>query len=108
MADSIQITIALEVAFGLILLSTDVVNECKNTILNEEQMPCTHSLTFCVEWFRSRCPTITLPDTKKNRLVVQVMSALQGAKPAGKQWNDRFSCDIKTLGTKLCASSYEV
>ena len=87
---------------------TDVVNAYQNTTLNEEQMSCIFPPPFCAELFRSRHPTIILPDTTKVRLVVQAMSALQGTKPAGKQWNDRLTCFLKTRGTKQCVSDYGV
>ena len=108
LADSLRITIALAAAFGLSLSLIDVVNAYQNTMLNEEQMCYIYPPPFYVEWFRSRHPTIILPDTTKVRLVVQAMNALQGTKPAGKQWNDRLTCVLNALGIKQCASYYGV
>ena len=48
------------------------------------------------------------PDLTKVRLVVEAMSALQGTKPADKQWNDRLTCVLETLGIKQRASDHRV
>ena len=48
------------------------------------------------------------PDTTKVRRVVKAMNDLRGTKLAGKQWNDRLTCVLETLGVKQCASDYGV
>ena len=71
-------------------------------------MTCMCPQSFCVEWFRSRHPIISVPNQRTTMLVVQVMSVLQGTTLAEKLWNDRIHSALDTLGTKRCATGYRV
>ena len=106
LADSLRITVVLVAAFWSSLSSLDVVNSHQNTILTEEQISHIYPPPFYVEWFRSRHPAIKLPGSWLVKLVVQAMSALQGAKSAVKLWNERLNYNIDTFDIKLRASDY--
>ena len=63
-ADSLHIKVTLTTAFSLTLLLIDIINTYQSTLLVPDQMSYIHLLPFYIEWFKSRYPSISLPNSK--------------------------------------------
>ena len=97
--DSLSIVVALAVTFGLTFSLLDVVNTFQNIILHKEQIICIHLPPFYIEWFCSRYLSIMLLNNMK--LVMQDVSAIQGAKTAQNIWNDCLTVALEAFN-KMC------
>eukprot|EP00978_Attheya_sp_CCMP212_P012106 scaffold30089_cov61-Attheya_sp.AAC.1 len=56
------------------------------------------ALGECMSWFpRRKYPTVTIEEAPDGRYCIQTINAIQGTKPAGRQWNDILTTVLTTL-----------
>ena len=85
--DSIRIVIALGADLCLLIFIIDVGNAFQNTLVHRNERIFLHLPPYYIEWFKQYYPNYRLPSTT-TYYVLQSIHAIQGTKPAGKQWHD--------------------
>ena len=97
--DSIRVCIAISADLCLIIFIIDVSNAFQNTPVNINERIHLYLPPYYLEWFRQQYPHHILPSTK-TFYVLQSIHAIQGTKPAGKQWHDYVRKFFLSFGLK--------
>ena len=97
--DSCRIVIAIASRYGLIIFITDIKNAFQTTLLHPSERIYLHLPPYYLQWFNETYPTHRLPPAK-TIYILQSIHAVQGTKPAGRQWNDQITALFKTMGMK--------
>jgi len=105
--DSCRIVIAIASRYGLVIYIIDIKNAFQTTLLNPDERIYLHLLPYYLQWFLETYPNHTLPPTK-TIYILQSIHAVQGTKPARKQWSDQITSLFKAMGMKKNATDNAV
>jgi hypothetical protein len=97
LASSVRIVVAIGAAENMIFGIIDVKNAFQNTMIPSGERQHLSLPPFYIHWFRRKYPLVPIEESKDNRYCIQTVNAIQGTKPAGRQWNDILT----TVLTKL-------
>ena len=105
--DSIRICLAFSAEHGLTLYIIDIHNAFQNTLFNINECVYMHLPPYYLQWFKMYYPNYKLPSTK-TFYILQSIHAIQGTKPAGKQWHDMIKQFFLKFGLKQNATDNAV
>jgi len=105
--DSCRIVIAIASRYGLVIYIIDIKNAFQTTLLHPNERIYLHLPPFYLQWFRETYPNHKLPPAK-TIYILQSIHAVQGTKPAGKQWSDQITSLFKAMGMKKNATDNAV
>ena len=105
--DSCRIVIAIASRYGLTIYIIDIKNAFQTTLLNPNERIYLHLPPYYLRWFRETYPNHELPPAK-TIYILQSIHAVQGTKPAGKQWSDQITSLFKAMGMKKNATDNAV
>jgi hypothetical protein len=97
LASSVRISISIAAAENMIMAIIDVKNAFQNTMIPEDQRQHLSLPPYYISWFRRKYPTVTIEEAPDGRYCIQTINAIQGTKPAGRQWNDVLTTVLTTL-----------
>ena len=105
--DSCRIVIAIASRYGLVIYIIDIKNAFQTTLLHPNERIYLHLPPYYLRWFRETYPNHALPPAK-TIYILQSIHAVQGTKPAGKQWSDQITSLFKAMGMKKNATDNAV
>ena len=105
--DSCRIILAIASRYGLIIFVIDIKNAFQTTLLSPHERVYLHLPPYYLKWFKETYPTHHLPPAK-TIYILQSIHAIQGTKPAGKQWSDQITALFKAMGMKKNATDNAV
>jgi len=105
--DSCRIILAIASRYGLIIFVIDIKNAFQTTLLSPHERIYLHLPPYYLKWFKETYPNHHLPPVK-TIYILQSIHAIQGTKPAGKQWSDQITALFKAMGMKKNATDNAV
>jgi len=105
--DSCRIVIAIASRYGLTIYVIDIKNAFQTTLLHPNDRIYLHLPPYYLRWFKETYPSHPLPPAK-TIYILQSIHAVQGTKPAGKQWSDQITSLFKAMGMKKNATDNAV
>ena len=105
--DSCRIVIAIASRYGLTIYVIDIKNAFQTTLLHPSERIYLHLPPYYLRWFKETYPNHPLPPAK-TIYILQSIHAIQGTKPAGKQWSDQITSLFRTMGLKKNATDNAV